>query len=320
MACLWESASRAGSGTSRSRLARNSVIRRALVPGRLAWMPRMSASRTGASAPIQASTIRRLRVARRRTSSSHPRARACSRNSASSAFAAGVSDGSWSSDPTAMQLQSRRASNSTPCPGTARCGETGGAAARLAAALARAFCCGAAYPSVPDLTTRRGARSPPNHSWVHGCARVSGPCWSMCRQQALQRPSSKGIPRRPQRVQSSAGWPWCLQEPQLLQVFRVPQESQYSQLRCGLTGMTAREPRGRGGSVPARVSPAWRSTSAAALRNLGRSSSASLVMRPPPSASRTARASRSMRQVPLHHEVVRLRSAARATAASIRRS
>jgi hypothetical protein len=139
MACSWGSASRAGSGMIRSRLARKWIIRRALVPGRSAEMPLMSASRIGASAPTQASTIRRLRAARRRTSSSHPWARACSRNSASSACAAGVSDGSRPSDPTAMHLQSRRASNSIPCPGTARCGETGGPGGRPAAALARPF-------------------------------------------------------------------------------------------------------------------------------------------------------------------------------------
>ena len=57
------SISRSGSGMIVFRLARNGSIRRALVPGRSAEMPRMSASWTGASAPTQASTIRRLRAA-----------------------------------------------------------------------------------------------------------------------------------------------------------------------------------------------------------------------------------------------------------------
>ena len=54
MACWWGSVSRAGSGMIRFRLARNCSIRRALVPGRSAGMPRISASWTGVSAPTQA--------------------------------------------------------------------------------------------------------------------------------------------------------------------------------------------------------------------------------------------------------------------------
>jgi hypothetical protein len=84
----------------------------------------MSASGIGASAPTQASTMRRLRPTRLRKASSQWRPRAYRWKSAISASAEGVSVGNWSNVPTAMQLQSRRTSNSTSCRGSTRYGET----------------------------------------------------------------------------------------------------------------------------------------------------------------------------------------------------
>ncbi len=64
----------------------------------------------------------------------------------------------------------------------------------------------------------------------------------MCRQQARQSPSSRGIWGRLQRPQSPTGcrWSWCFQRAQPGQVARDPQQSQYLQLRCGLRDDGAR--------------------------------------------------------------------------------